>query len=199
MSKPSMPGIITSRTSRSGRRRRACCIASRPSVAVATSKPTKRRLAESSSTMLGSSSTTSNRASGLAVATRTTSWSISLRREPATSLDVDCELPGNAAGRSIASFTANLERAGRWLAGGRHWTMDGRWRLAGFGYRTADLAGPPDRAARRGPAADPGTADGPDPVGGAQLRAGPAGPPAPHRRLHLVLVDDHPYLADHPR
>src|SRR3954447_21847517 len=66
--KPSMSGIITSRTIRSGRKRRASVTAARPLVAVDTSNPAYRRLTESSSTMFGSSSTTSSLSSGFAPA-----------------------------------------------------------------------------------------------------------------------------------
>src|SRR5690625_740393 len=61
---PSMPGIITSRITASGRTSRARSSAAAPLTAVCTSKPWNFRLTESNSTMFSSSSTTRIRASG---------------------------------------------------------------------------------------------------------------------------------------
>ena len=115
--KPSSPGIITSSTSRSGRKESASASACWPSAAVATSKPAYRRLADSSSRMLGSSSTTSSRASG-AAGLRTAGHGSSgracgcRRHDPSVAgpaavlLDATCELPGGP--------TPGLSRRATW-------------------------------------------------------------------------------------
>ena len=98
--KPSMPGIITSRITASGRTSRALSSAAGPLEAVWTSKPWNFRLTERSSTILVSSSTTRTRASG------TFSGSAAMaivRMSPnflAMKLQGGCQLPVNHSVRS---------------------------------------------------------------------------------------------------
>ena len=87
------------------------------------------------------------------------------------------------------------EHAGRRRPLGRRRQRPGPHRL---GHRPHG-ARPADRPGRRGPAADPGAADGPDPDGRAGLRPGRAGPPAPAGRVHVVQPDGRPHRPHHAR
>ncbi len=73
-SRPSKPGSITSRTSRSGCHASAVSTAAGPSVAVCTWKPSARSRAAMASTIVGSSSTTSTRRWAPGVAAAVPPW-----------------------------------------------------------------------------------------------------------------------------
>ena len=77
-----------------------------------------------------------------------------------------------------------------WAAGG------GIGDLGGLGRRP-HVARPADRPGRRRPPAGAGAADGPRPRRRAGVRAGPACPVAPPRRVHLVHADARPHRPDH--